>query len=569
MPGPGFTQLFGGSNVYPAQPSFLALNPMIVNQVLAWPIEQTFATPNVASIIEVNATLPGLSISFTDATQTTTGYTTVFNNIGAQSFAVKDFSGNTLMTVPSGQVWQIYLADNSTQNGIWRVFQYGAGVSNANAAALAGAGLQAVLTLLQETILVVPRGISYVIVNADRANAQQWTGGVGTFTLPDPTTLPNGWFTYIKNSGTGNMVLQLPGGNPATIDGQTSLTFAPTDSAIVFTDGVLYYTIGLTHAAIASGFNFISINIGGTGDFVLSGAQLNQVGYRLTGVLTGNRRVVVPGTTQEYWIDNQTTGAFQVTVATAAQVTPISVPQGVQVILFCDGSNVLNANSSSSISFPIAISNGGTGAVNAAAARTNLGATALGALLFTEPSVTQAQTDLSVPPNSRTIGGNLGITGGGDLSANRTLSIAFNGANVHASNVASLCVAGGGFVIVPWPGTIIANYNPSGWWSAGSPTRLTVPAGVGVARLTSLLQAQQAGAANFALQILKNGATVVAESDINMPAGAWNQFVYLDTGPIQVVPGDYFEVRGNVSSGANVQIPFRSSSDNYTAQALG
>ena len=51
---------------------------------------------------------------------------------------------------------------------------------------------------------------------------------------------------------------------------------------------------------------------------------------------------------------------------------------------------------------PLALADGGTGAATAAAARTNL----------------------FVPPNSRTITGVSGLTGGGDLSSDRTITIA-------------------------------------------------------------------------------------------------------------------------------------------------
>jgi hypothetical protein len=51
---------------------------------------------------------------------------------------------------------------------------------------------------------------------------------------------------------------------------------------------------------------------------------------------------------------------------------------------------------------PLAVADGGTGAATAAAARTNL----------------------FVPPNSRTITGVSGLTGGGDLSSDRTITIA-------------------------------------------------------------------------------------------------------------------------------------------------
>jgi hypothetical protein len=51
---------------------------------------------------------------------------------------------------------------------------------------------------------------------------------------------------------------------------------------------------------------------------------------------------------------------------------------------------------------PLALADGGTGAATAAVARTNL----------------------FVPPNSRTITGTGGLTGGGDLSSDRTITIA-------------------------------------------------------------------------------------------------------------------------------------------------
>ena len=105
----------------------------------------------------------------------------------------------------------------------------------------------------------------------------------------------------------------------------------------------------------------------------------------------------------------------------------------------------------------LAIADGGTGASNAADARNNLGlatgavttvgtmavqnATAVniigGAISGITPlpvasggtgggTAAQAQTNLSVPPNSRTITGINGLTGGGDLSADRTITIAAN-----------------------------------------------------------------------------------------------------------------------------------------------
>lgn len=351
MAGPGFTNLFGGNTVYQANPSFLSLNPLTASVQLSWPIEQSFSPPNVADIIEVNASTTGLTIQFDDATIPSTGYTTLINNIGANTITVENFSGGTLATIASGEVWQLYLADNTTQNGTWRVFQYGAGTSSANAAALAGAGLIAITTTLNEQMAVSAQSTDYVSTVADRAKVIEWTGGTGTITLPDVSTLaPNasGWFVVIKNSGNGIVTVSPPTG---TIDGSASLAFDPEQSAFLVTDGTNYFTIGYGQQ-LNSIFDFIQISLAGDfGDVVLTGADLNRVSYRFIGALAGNVNVIVPNTIQQYWVDNETTGAFSLTVKTAAG-TGVTISQGSRNILYCDGTNVLVAVTFGSTGFP-------------------------------------------------------------------------------------------------------------------------------------------------------------------------------------------------------------------------
>src|SRR5262249_5910947 len=150
--------------------------------------------------------------------------------------------------------------------------------------------------------------------------------GVGTFTLPDPATVGNDWFTVVKNQGSGNLTLDTVAG---LIDGNATLVLAPGQSAWILTDGANYFSlVGAGTGGGGSGFNLITINVAGSGNFVLSGGQLNQIGYRFTGVLTGDRAIIVPNTIQEYWVDNETTGAFNLTVGTLGQVSPITVQQG-------------------------------------------------------------------------------------------------------------------------------------------------------------------------------------------------------------------------------------------------
>jgi hypothetical protein len=242
------------------------------------------------------------------------------------------------------------------------------------------------------------------VVDGDRAKCLIYTAGAGTANLPAAGTVGNNWFTMIRNSGTGTLNVLPPAG---LIDGGASLNLDPNDSAFFFTDGTDYFTIGLSSGSTIA-FDFVSIAVPGSGDFVLSGANLDRISYRFTGALTGNRRIVVPNTTQQYWVDNQTSGAFTLEIDTAAGAG-ILVPQGQSVIVYCDSTDVINATSSTSVAFPITIGQGGTGAT----------------------TVGGAQINLQVPPDSRLLTAGDGMLGGGDLTADRTFD--FNLASIGAA----------------------------------------------------------------------------------------------------------------------------------------
>ena len=77
------------------------------------------------------------------------------------------------------------------------------------------------------------------------------------------------------------------------------------------------------------------------------------------------------------------------------------ITQGLSEILYCDGVDVVSAVSAPSLSVPVTIAQGGTGAT----------------------TVGSAQTALQVPPTSRDMIAGTGLTGGGDLSADRTFDV--------------------------------------------------------------------------------------------------------------------------------------------------
>jgi len=354
-----YTEIFGGGTIYPAEPTFLSLT-FSSNITLQWPIEQAVGGNDIAAkIINLHPTTTGLSVSFSDARQVSEGYTATFANREASTVTIKDQGGNTILTVASGLVWTAYLTDNSTANGTWDIFQQGAGSSTANAAALAGAGLKAISTTLNVNMPPVTHSTNYVIVEADRANPQVWTGGSGAYTLPDPATVTTGWYVPVSNQGSGSVTITPTSG---TIDQAGSLVLAISESAFIVSDGTNYFTLGLGQE-VNSVFDYISINVAGTGDYTLSGAELNRIAYNFTGLLTGNRNIIVPATVQQYWVTNATTGAFTLTVKTLAG-TGVTVDQGKRQILYCNGTDVVPAESVA-VTTPVSVTQGGTGLTSA------------------------------------------------------------------------------------------------------------------------------------------------------------------------------------------------------------
>jgi hypothetical protein len=394
-----YTDVFGGANIYPSEIDYSAL-ALTANIALSWP-EETSTSINLATkIMDITPDASGREIELPAANKTGNGQTILFNNRGGWSFTVRNAAGVQVVTVAPGTLWQIYLTNNSTEGGTWQALQYGAATSLANASSLAGNGIVAVGTLLAQSVPVTQFNSNYTAGAQDRARMFVWTGAAGTFGLPAPTTVGGNWFCYLRNSGSGAVVADPTG--TVNIDGNATLSFQPGESAIIATDGANYFTIGFGQSATFA-FDYTSIDVSGTGNYTLSGTELNRIAYGFTGTLTGNRNIIVPTTVQQYWVNNETTGAFTFTVKTSAG-TGVLVAAGSRSILYCDGTNVVNADTGG-LAVPIQVSEGGTGATTAGAARINLGATATGDALFTAVDPAAAYAALGIAPAGVVVGG--------------------------------------------------------------------------------------------------------------------------------------------------------------------
>jgi microcystin-dependent protein len=111
-----------------------------------------------------------------------------------------------------------------------------------------------------------------------------------------------------------------------------------------------------------------SISVTGAGT-TLSTAQRRCAILDFSGTLTGNEVVTVANLSKVWIVRNGTSGAFALTMKTSSG-DPVTIPQGVWTVVWCNGSNVLRSFVGSTVAFDL------LSAASAAAARTIIGAAA-------------------------------------------------------------------------------------------------------------------------------------------------------------------------------------------------
>jgi len=95
---------------------------------------------------------------------------------------------------------------------------------------------------------------------------------------------------------------------------------------------------------------------------------------------------------------------------------------------------------------------------------------------------------------------------------------------------------------VPFSETV---YDTDGIWNVGNPSRLTVPAGVSRVRITASMESPSAGFTNnsFTMRLSKNGLNFKGMATQSATLGFNNEVMSFSSAVIDVIPGDYFEVR--------------------------
>jgi hypothetical protein len=333
-----------GQTINPSQIGYEALT-ISADTELDWPINGTTSTDVVAAIIQVTATVGSLKLYLPSALQVSTGQSVLIQNIGAITFTVTDISGNTIVSIASGIAQYIFLTNNTTNNGTWSTVTFGAGTSSANAAALAGYGLTAISTTLNQQYAESSVFSSVTLNTTYRAQFLVWSGGVGTITLPTASTVGNGWFVMVRNGGTG--ILTLTPSGTDTIDTAATQQLQLTESLVIVSNGVDgYATFAYGRSNTFAYTQLAKVVTGGT--TTLTAVEYANVVQGYSGVLLSNQIVVLPSTVQIYYLNNQTTGAFSLTFKTSAVgAATVTVAQGQTLTVVCDGTNVYNSSSAS------------------------------------------------------------------------------------------------------------------------------------------------------------------------------------------------------------------------------
>jgi hypothetical protein len=410
-----YTNTFTGA---PVQISPTSYRRFLLNSdtTLSWPQYNEDTGNVVADVMEIEPNAASLSILMPPANQISEGKASLIRNLGSFSFDVKNNSGSSIQVIAPGQVFWVYITDNSSVDGSWSSFQFGTGTSSADAASLAGNGLVAISTLLNTAMPVSQFNSSTTLTNNSRASVALWTGGSGTFSLSSASDLGNNWYVLIKNSGTGTVSID-PSGSEQIDGSSTPVPLDPEESCVVVCTGSQFYTL-CKNDVMAISFTRLVKSVAGGSNVTLTSAEAGYDIQEYTGALTASINVILPTAVSRWWVYNNTSGAFSLTVKTSAG-TGIAVPQGTRQILHCDGTNIVKSI------------DGGSGTVTSVATGTGL----TGGPIITTGTIALANTAVSAGTygtasqvSSFTVDAQGRITSASNISISATTSNIVDGA---------------------------------------------------------------------------------------------------------------------------------------------
>lgn len=219
---------------------------------------------------------------------------------------------------------------------------------------------QAVFGIGVNTIGQTAWGVSGVGTVATVAPGFLWSGGVQKmYRNPAATTLNFSGYAagtyYVAPDSTGAPVISTSSSQAAYSVVWTGSAFGTITKVAGLAQGYDDFSAALVSAALAATYTSLDARLEGgenaqtaevskslaASNVTLTDAEAMQaISLKVTGVLPANRDLIVPTRKKPYIIHNIATGAFQVTVKTAAG-TGIAFDTGVNAMVYCDGTNVV------------------------------------------------------------------------------------------------------------------------------------------------------------------------------------------------------------------------------------
>jgi hypothetical protein len=337
----GYTDQFGGSTINPAQVAYASLS-LSANLSTYWPAFATGTQQPLARIMDIVTTVAGVVIRLPDAVIATLGQDVFFNNKGANSYQIADIGGNVIATIAPGALRYVYLIDNTTNNGLWTSVLFGTTASSPDASQLAGYGIKAIGSTLNQSSQASTISTNQSFGEADRAKLFVNVGGAINNTLPLTATVGNDYFLEIRNQGTGTVTLTPSGGE--LIDGSASITLQLNESCFVNAGTGAWYTVGRGRNTQFNFTQLLKTVTGGTATLTLT--EASNVVQTYSGTLLSNEVLVLPAVVQVYYIANKCTGAFTFTIQSPTPGSTLVLSNNQNAVIFCDGVNVINASTS-------------------------------------------------------------------------------------------------------------------------------------------------------------------------------------------------------------------------------
>lgn len=332
-----YTQVFGGQALPSSGPSYSAVT-LTTNTQFYWP-ELAVGPAIMTDIMDVDCATT-VQLILPDASVVSVGRTVMIRNTGAAQIAVTNFTGAGVTIVAPGVMKYLYLSDNSTTAGVWQNITFGAGTSAVDAGTLVGAGLKSLGATLNTIYPTTSQSGTVTLTSSALAKTNVFSGsGAVTCNLPAAATAGDGFFTLISNQGAGSVTIAPF--SAELVDGESTKTLVPGESLFVVCNGMLWVTIGYGRSTQFQ-FTKLVYDISSGTPFTLTSTQAANKILNFVGTLSAPATVNVPAVVAIYYVQNAYSGAFSLTIKTAAG-TGIALSNSDLTILYCDGTNVVNA----------------------------------------------------------------------------------------------------------------------------------------------------------------------------------------------------------------------------------